>query len=775
MENSFLLQGLNCPDCAAKIEHEVSLLTGIVEAKLNLAQQKLVITTATQADWLPIITAIVHKYEPDVTVVAEELSLTTLALSDLTCPNCAAKIEAELATLTNVQNVKFNLVSQTLTLQSSLAKEALLTTVRQIVHKYEPDVVVQLQAAEAKQTETSNSKARQILIIGTVLFLLGLICHYVWPIPYVNLVIFVIAYLILGASVLQKALRNIWHGRIFDENFLMTISTLGAFALGEFPEACAVMLFYQIGEYFQNLAVNRSRKSIAKLMDIRPDHANVRRHGKEIRVDPKDVQLNEEIIVYPGERIPLDGQIIAGQSSLDTSALTGESWPRSVTVNDQVLSGAINQSGALTIQVTTPYADSTVARILRLVEDAQSRKAPTENFITTFARYYTPIVVGLALLLALIPTLLLPGEASEWIRRSLVFLIVSCPCALVVSIPLTYFGGLGAASKEGILVKGSNFLEALSKLEACIFDKTGTLTCGQFEIAKVIPAPNHNEEELLKTAAQAEARSTHPIAKSLRKVEAMPTNLDSVQEISGQGIKACIGENEILVGNEELLTSAKINYTKVNTPGSKVYVAKNGEYLGCIIVTDEPKKDAQMTITALKKMGLKKLALLTGDSPENAAILGQRLGLDQVYAKLLPADKVKIIADYEQKLTSGQKLAFVGDGINDAPVLARASLGIAMGGVGSDAAIEAADVVLMTDEPSKVVTAILIARKTKQIVYQNIILALAIKFSFLALGAFGLIGLWLAVFGDVGVTLLAVLNALRILSFKSDQKSLAKN
>ena len=505
-------------------------------------------------------------------------------------------------------------------------------------------------------------------------------------------------------------------------------------------------------------------------MDIRPDHANVLRNGLEISLDPKDVEVGEEIVVYPGERVPLDGQVVAGHSTLDTSALTGESWPKSVSINDEVLSGSINQSGCLTLKVKTAFNSSTVARILRLVEDAQSRKSPTENFITTFARYYTPIVVLLAILLAFIPPIFLQAEFSEWIRRGLVFLIVSCPCALVVSIPLTYFGGIGAASKLGILVKGSNFLEALSKLDACIFDKTGTLTQGRFEITKLIPAKNHTSAELLQTAAQAEARSTHPIAKSLLAQASSidPKDLTVVAEISGLGVKAKMDDKEILVGNGSLMEEAKIQYEKIDLPGSKVYVAVNGEYLGAIIVADEPKKDAKEAILSLKQLGISKLALLTGDSFEIAKDIANRIGITSVHANLLPADKVNLVEEYEQNLSRGRKLAFVGDGINDAPVLARADVGIAMGGVGSDSAIEAADVVLMTDEPGKVADAVLVAKKTKHIVYQNIILALSVKFSFLILGALGQIGLWAAVFGDVGVTILAVINALRILSFKKD-------
>ncbi|MBQ7739563.1 MAG: cadmium-translocating P-type ATPase [Desulfovibrionaceae bacterium] len=776
MENSFLLQGLNCPNCAAKIEHEVSLLSGILSAKLNLLQQKLVITTADEAEnWLETITNIVHKYEPDVAVLAaeEQLLTETFVLEGLTCPNCAAKIEHDLSALPYVQKVSLNLLNQTVTIKSYPKTKSLKAKVETIVHNYEPDVLVDVLNDSKTQsiTYTEITLSKTYLIIGSILFVLGLICYYgPLNIPYLALVIFLIAYAILGLSVLKKALLNSLHASIFDENFLMSISTIGAFLLGEYPEACAVMLFYQIGEYFQNLAVNRSRKSIAALMDIRPDHANVLRNGLEISLDPKDVEVGEEIVVYPGERVPLDGQVVAGHSTLDTSALTGESWPKSVSINDEVLSGSINQSGCLTLKVKTAFNSSTVARILRLVEDAQSRKSPTENFITTFARYYTPIVVLLAILLAFIPPIFLQAEFSEWIRRGLVFLIVSCPCALVVSIPLTYFGGIGAASKLGILVKGSNFLEALSKLDACIFDKTGTLTQGRFEITKLIPAKNHTSAELLQTAAQAEARSTHPIAKSLLAQASSidPKDLTVVAEISGLGVKAKMDDKEILVGNGSLMEEAKIQYEKIDLPGSKVYVAVNGEYLGAIIVADEPKKDAKEAILSLKQLGISKLALLTGDSFEIAKDIANRIGITSVHANLLPADKVNLVEEYEQNLSRGRKLAFVGDGINDAPVLARADVGIAMGGVGSDSAIEAADVVLMTDEPGKVADAVLVAKKTKHIVYQNIILALSVKFSFLILGALGQIGLWAAVFGDVGVTILAVINALRILSFKKD-------
>ena len=553
---------------------------------------------------------------------------------------------------------------------------------------------------------------------------------------------------------------------MFDEHFLMSVSTIGAFAIGEYPEAVAVMLFYQVGEFFQSLAVKRSRKSISDLMDICPDSATVKRNGVLQVVSPESVAVGEIIVVKPGEKIPLDGIVVDGESMLDTKALTGESVPRSFRKGDEALSGCINQSGLLTLKVTKSFGESTVSKITDLVENASARKAPTENFITTFARYYTPVVVGMAAVLAIIPPLVLGGGWSEWLRRGFVFLIVSCPCALVISIPLTFFGGIGAASKRGVLVKGSNYLEALNKVSVVVFDKTGTLTKGVFEVANIIPAAGYQKEQVLEYAAQAESYSNHPIAKSILATYGKPIDqkqFSGFEEISGHGISVMVQGKKVLAGNSKLMESEKIAYAACDAAGTKFYVAADGSYVGCILIADEVKPDSKCAIAELKKIGVEKTVMLTGDDERIGKSVADELGLDAYYAQLLPDQKVEKLEMLDKQKRQGSKLAFVGDGINDAPVLARADVGIAMGGLGSDAAIEAADVVLMTDEPSKLVEAIDVAKATKRIVMQNIVIALGIKSVFLVLGALGMAGMWEAVFGDVGVTIIAVLNAMRIL------------
>ena len=581
-----------------------------------------------------------------------------------------------------------------------------------------------------------------------------------------ELAFLIVAYVILGWDVVWQAVKNITRGQVFDEHFLMSVSTIGAFAIGEYPEAVAVMLFYQVGEFFQSLAVKRSRKSISDLMDICPDSATVKRNGVLQVVSPESVAVGEIIVVKPGEKIPLDGIVVDGESMLDTKALTGESVPRSIRKGDEALSGCINQSGLLTLKVTKSFGESTVSKITDLVENASARKAPTENFITTFARYYTPVVVGMAAVLAIIPPLVLGGGWSEWLRRGFVFLIVSCPCALVISIPLTFFGGIGAASKRGVLVKGGNYLEALNKVSVVVFDKTGTLTKGVFEVANIIPAAGYQKEQVLEYAAQAESYSNHPIAKSILATYGKPIDqkqFSGFEEISGHGISVMVQGKKVLAGNSKLMESEKIAYAACDAAGTKFYVAADGSYVGCILIADEVKPDSKCAIAELKKIGVEKTVMLTGDDERIGKSVADELGLDAYYAQLLPDQKVEKLEMLDKQKRQGSKLAFVGDGINDAPVLARADVGIAMGGLGSDAAIEAADVVLMTDEPSKLVEAIDVAKATKRIVMQNIVIALGIKSVFLVLGALGMAGMWEAVFGDVGVTIIAVLNAMRIL------------
>ena len=649
--------------------------------------------------------------------------------------------------------------------------------VQGLIRQHEPDVEVsekQLEAtAPVKKDEKAavyndEDKKRTIrLAVGAVVYAIGMALTVFAKLPTLaELAFLIVAYVILGCDVVWQAVKNITRGQVFDEHFLMSVSTIGAFAIGEYPEAVAVMLFYQVGEFFQSLAVKRSRKSISDLMDIRPDSATVKRNGVLQVVSPESVAVGEIIVVKPGEKIPLDGIVVDGESMLDTKALTGESVPRSIRKGDEALSGCINQSGLLTLKVTKSFGESTVSKITDLVENASARKAPTENFITTFARYYTPVVVGMAAVLAIIPPLVLGGGWSEWLRRGFVFLIVSCPCALVISIPLTFFGGIGAASKRGVLVKGSNYLEALNKVSVVVFDKTGTLTKGVFEVANIIPAAGYQKEQVLEYAAQAESYSNHPIAKSILATYGKPIDqkqFSDFEEISGHGISVMVQGKKVLAGNSKLMESEKIAYAACDAAGTKFYVAADGSYVGCILIADEVKPDSKCAIAELKKIGVEKTVMLTGDDERIGKSVADELGLDAYYAQLLPDQKVEKLEMLDKQKRQGSKLAFVGDGINDAPVLARADVGIAMGGLGSDAAIEAADVVLMTDEPSKLVEAIDVAKATKRIVMQNIVIALGIKSVFLVLGALGMAGMWEAVFGDVGVTIIAVLNAMRIL------------
>ncbi len=606
------------------------------------------------------------------------------------------------------------------------------------------------------------------IVIALVLFLIAITINF--NNKWVNNTIYIISYIIVGLEIVKKAIRNITRGKVFDENFLMTVATIGAFGVGEFPEAVAVMLFYQVGELFQKYAVDKSRKSISNLMDIRPDFANVERDGKIQKVDPDDVKIKEIIIVKPGEKIPLDGYIIEGKSSLDTKALTGESLPREVTEGEEVLSGCINLNGAIKIEVTKEYGESTVSKILDLVENASSKKSKSENFITKFARYYTPIVVIIAVILAILPPLIIKDATfSDWIYRALSFLVVSCPCALVISIPLSFFGGIGGASRIGILIKGSNYLEQLANTEIIVFDKTGTLTEGVFEVQKV-KAIDMSEEELLKITAYSENYSNHPISISVKKAygkEIDETKIEQVQELSGLGIVARIDEQDVLVGNEKLMNEKQIKFTKVEEPGTILHIALEGKYAGYIVIADKIKQDSKKAICNLKKENIKQIVMLTGDRKNVGEAVSEELKLDKVYTELLPDGKVEKVENLLNEKSPKGKLAFVGDGINDAPVLALADIGIAMGGLGSDAAIEAADVVLMTDEPSKIVNAIHLSKKTMRIVKENIIFAIFIKVLVLILSAFGVSTMWEAVFADVGVSIIAIINALRVLRVKN--------
>ena len=615
-----------------------------------------------------------------------------------------------------------------------------------------------------------NKKVIKI-IVALILFIIALVLNFNNEL--VNNIIYIISYIIVGFEIVKKAIKNIIRGKLFDENFLMTIATLGAFGIGEFPEAVAVMLFYQIGESFQDYAVDKSRKSITSLINIRPDYANVERNGKLLKVNPDDVKIGEIVVIKPGEKIPLDGNIIEGRSSIDTKALTGESLPKDVVEGEDVLSGCINLNSVIKVKVTKEYGESTVSKILDLVENASSKKSKSENFITKFAQYYTPIVVIVAVFLVVLPTLIIKDAVfSDWLYRALSFLVVSCPCALVISIPLSFFGGIGGASKMGVLIKGSNYLEAIANTEIVVFDKTGTLTEGVFEVQQV-NAIGISEEELLKLTAYSENYSNHPIAASIKKAynkEIDEKQIIKTQELSGLGIAAKIGKQDVLVGNEKLMDEKQIKFTKCNDIGTTLYVAIDKKYVGCIVIADKIKDDAIKTIKELKKNNIKKIAMLTGDKKEVGEYVAKMLGIEKVYTELLPDGKVEKVEELMREKSEKGKLVFVGDGINDAPVLAVSDIGIAMGGLGSDAAIEVADVVFMTDEPSKIVDTIYLSKKTMRIVKENIIFAIMVKMLVLVLSALGISTMWEAVFADVGVSVIAIINALRVLRIKNKCK-----
>lgn len=614
----------------------------------------------------------------------------------------------------------------------------------------------------------------RIIVSAVLLAAIMIITKLVEINKWIQLVLYLVPYLIIGYDILKKALKGIFKGQIFDENFLMAVATVGAVALGEFSEGAAVMLFYQIGELFQSVAVGKSRKNITSLMDIRPDYANVELNGKLEKIDPDDVEIGTEIVVNPGEKVPVDGIIISGDSTLNTSALTGESVPRSAKVGDEIISGCINLTGVLKIKTTKEFGDSTVSKILDLVENSSMKKSKSENFITKFARYYTPAVCGGALLLAILPPIirLISGTGAmwgEWITRALTFLVISCPCALVISIPLSFFAGIGCASANGVLVKGSNYLEALSDTQYVVFDKTGTLTKGVFEVTGIYPANNFDNDTLIRLAAFAESASSHPISASLKKNYGKEINIDEVsdiQEIAGHGVSALVDGKRVFAGNIKLMKKENIAVECEHDEGTVVYVSCDGEYAGCIVISDVVKENSKKAISSLKKSGIDKTVMLTGDSKQAAERVAKSLGLDEYHAELLPADKVEWVEKLLSQKSAKKKLAFVGDGINDAPVLSRADIGIAMGALGSDAAIEAADIVLMDDDPSKIALARKISVHTLKIVKENIVFALAIKAICLVLGALGIANMWVAIFADVGVMILAVLNAIRALKIK---------
>ncbi|MEY8001424.1 heavy metal translocating P-type ATPase [Clostridium sp. Mt-5] len=708
IKKEFLLQGLNCANCAEKIENEVKKIKGIKSASINFISKKLVIEIQDKDVETKItnrITKIVKDIEPEVKVIDSH------------------------------------------TTKKDIKNE----------NNYDDD-----------DEEEDRKKVIIKLVIGSALFVLGMIFKFQ---NWLELTIFLISYIIVGGNVVLQAIKEISKGQVFTEHFLMSVATIGAFCVRQYPEGVAVMLFYMLGELFEDMAVDHSRKSIGALMDIRPDYANLKVGDKLKKVSPEEITIGDIIIVKPGEKVPLDGKVIEGTSMVNTSALTGESVPRELNPGKDALSGFINENGVLTVEVSKKYEESTVSKILDLVQNASSKKAPTEKFITKFARYYTPIVVFGALALAIIPPLVISGATfSDYIYRALIFLVVSCPCALVISIPLGFISGIGGTSKKGILVKGGNYLQALNDVEAVVFDKTGTLTKGVFKVTEINPQSDYSNEELIENSAYAESYSNHPIALSIVRAynkEIDKNQIENYQEIAGHGIKVNVNGKEILVGNTRLMASENIKYNDVNTIDTVVHVAIDKKYAGNIVIADEVKEDSPNAIKNLKSLGIKKTIMLTGDLETVGNKIGRQLGLDEVYSELLPADKVKKVESIEMKKSSKRKIVFVGDGINDAPVLARADIGIAMGGLGADAAIEAADIVIMTDEPPKVVSAIRIARRTQCIVYQNIIFALGVKAIFLILGALGMASMWEAVFGDMGVALIAIFNSIRALDTKN--------
>ncbi len=699
-------------------------------------------------------------------------------LKNIDCASCAAKIEDSLSKMPEVKFVSVNFANSTLQIDAPDIEE-----VKQKIKEIEPEVEVVETTEEifaiqkfAMKAELSENKKELFKIVLTLLLLAGgmIFEKEIHNTPYhlAEYLVFISAYLLSGWGVLSGAVKSIVKGKVFNEHFLMTIATLGALAIDEMAEAVAVMLFYVVGELFQDIAVNRSRKSVKALLEIRPDYANVKINGDVKRVSPTEVHPGQIIVVKPGEKIPLDGNIIEGNSFVDTSALTGESVPLSVKEKETVLAGMINKSGLLTIEVTKEFGESSISKILELVENASSKKAETEKFITTFARYYTPVVVFGALLLAVIPPLFFAGQTftdlptgqAGWIYRALVVLVISCPCALVISIPLGYFGGIGGASRKGILVKGSNYLDALTKIKTVVFDKTGTLTKGEFKVAEIVSANGFKEEEILKYAAYAEANSSHPIAKSIQDAYENKINqseISEVNEISGHGIKAIVNSDEIMVGNDKLLHKENIEHNKCDIEGTVVHVAINKKYAGYIVISDSLKDEAVETITELNKLKVNTV-MLTGDNKSAAEAFAKKLGIKEFYSELLPENKVEHIEKLLSSTKDG-KVAFVGDGINDAPVIARADVGIAMGALGSDAAVETADIVLMTDSPMQVVKSIEVAKRTRTIVWQNIMFAMGVKLFFILLGAFGIATMWEAVFGDMGVAIIAILNAMRVM------------
>ena len=784
MKKELMLGGLTCAHCAETIGEVVKNINGVQRSHMNFVSKKLILEIDSCYDEDEVIKEVIQlidSIEPglDIQVVTskqKKVNKEDIILGGLTCAHCAEVIGDRVQSIDGVKNSHLNFVNKKLTLEidSDINKDKVINSVIELIDSIEPGLDIQVQnksesAKEIKKVEKKKDNSKKDLfkiIAGVLVFIFAFYQEATGIESRYSLIVFIVSYILVGGDVLYKALRNIKTGRIFDENFLMTVATVGAILIGEPSEAVGVMLFYKIGEYLQELAVGKSRKSISDLMQIRPDVANLKVGNSLKVVDPEEVEIGDYIVVKPGEKVPLDGLVVEGNSMVDTSALTGESVLRTVNKGDELLSGFINKNALLTVQVTKDFSESTVSKILDMVENASSKKSKTENFISVFSRYYTPIVVTLAALLAILPPVFIKGALfSEWIHRGLIFLVVSCPCALVLSIPLSYFSGIGVASKHGILIKGSNYLEALRYVDTVVFDKTGTLTEGVFDVVKV-RSVDVSEDELMKFASIAEANSNHPIAKSILKYYDKQIDLNKIEEyeeIAAHGIKAKYENSTVLAGNEKLMKTNNIKIERSTEIGTIVYVAVNNKFVGYIVIADKIKEDSKDAIKKIKEQGIKKTVMLTGDNKDVADSVAKRLKLDKVFSNLLPNEKVEKIEELYLSRSEKEKIAFVGDGINDAPVLARVDVGIAMGGLGSDAAIEAADIVIMTDEPSKIAEGIKISKKTYKIVWQNIIFALAVKLIVLILGAAGMASMWEAVFADVGVALIAVLNAMRIM------------
>ena len=784
MKKELMLGGLTCAHCAETIGEVVKNINGVQRSHMNFVSKKLILEIDSCYDEDEVIKEVIQlidSIEPglDIQVVTskqKKVNKEDIILGGLTCAHCAEVIGDRVQSIDGVKNSHLNFVNKKLTLEidSDINKDKVINSVIELIDSIEPGLDIQVQnksesAKEIKKVEKKKDNSKKDLfkiIAGVLVFIFAFYQEATGIEGRYSLIVFMVSYILVGGDVLYKALKNIKNGRIFDENFLMTVATVGAISIGEPSEAVGVMLFYKIGEYLQELAVGKSRKSISDLMQIRPDVANLKVGNSLKVVDPEEVEIGDYIVVKPGEKVPLDGLVVEGNSMVDTSALTGESVLRTVNKGDELLSGFINKNALLTVQVTKDFSESTVSKILDMVENASSKKSKTENFISVFSRYYTPIVVTLAALLAILPPVFIKGALfSEWIHRGLIFLVVSCPCALVLSIPLSYFSGIGVASKHGILIKGSNYLEALRYVDTVVFDKTGTLTEGVFDVVKV-KSVDVSEDELMKFASIAEANSNHPIAKSILKYYDKQIDLNKIEEyeeIAAHGIKAKYENSTVLAGNEKLMKTNNIKIERSTEIGTIVYVAVNNKFVGYIVIADKIKEDSKDAIKKIKEQGIKKTVMLTGDNKDVADSVAKRLKLDKVFSNLLPNEKVEKIEELYLSRSEKEKIAFVGDGINDAPVLARVDVGIAMGGLGSDAAIEAADIVIMTDEPSKIAQGIKISKKTYKIVWQNIIFALAVKVIVLILGAAGMASMWEAVFADVGVALIAVLNAMRIM------------